>query len=478
MAKISTLGVNSLANTLYPKNKTISGTTTTPTGIPLAPNMSYGTPTPVVPVTKTVNANTTVRPKSSYDQSVASLQTQLNAKNQGQAGYVPLVVDGILGPKTRAAQNYVSSTGTPTGSVSDIASRTGYSFTQNPDDLQADNMRQSIYDYNLEQYNQKINPDEIYQGTLAKYQAQIDALNNIYNDQINQARVQGAGRLESRKFSQGRSGQIGSGTGEAGINAVQDANTEIENSINNQRAAAIASVLANVRNSADAELKAKTAAKQQGADELLKFLNDVPGRKKARLSSAIQALVAQGIDVSQLTEEELQSYASGLGVDVGAIEAEFNAQQQAAQSAATKAEQEAMKALPSSAQEYEYAKKNGFKGTFSQYQNEDANRKAKATSGATKLSASEQKASVVGTLAKGLVPGQTIPGTQGVPFIDGNGYLTVEGFKTAVNAAQQDGLPRDEFIAEFGSLMSPTQLAEYGITPREQKYLQTVLTQE
>lgn len=39
---------------------------------------------------------------------------------------------------------------------------------------------------------------------------------------------------------------------------------------------------------------------------------------------------------------------------------------------------------PASVQEYEYAKKNGFTGTFSQYQNEDANRKASiAKAGAT-----------------------------------------------------------------------------------------------
>lgn len=35
--------------------------------------------------------------------------------------------------------------------------------------------------------------------------------------------------------------------------------------------------------------------------------------------------------------------------------------------------------LPASAQEYEYAKAQGYKGTFSQYQNEDANRKARAS---------------------------------------------------------------------------------------------------
>lgn len=37
---------------------------------------------------------------------------------------------------------------------------------------------------------------------------------------------------------------------------------------------------------------------------------------------------------------------------------------------------------PTSVQEYEYAKLQGYKGTYDQYQNEDANRKAKATAGA------------------------------------------------------------------------------------------------
>src|SRR3990167_7620207 len=38
-----------------------------------------------------------------YDASVAKQQSDLNAANQGKAGYVPLKVDGLLGPKTQAA---------------------------------------------------------------------------------------------------------------------------------------------------------------------------------------------------------------------------------------------------------------------------------------------------------------------------------------------------------------------------------------
>src|SRR3990167_1459409 len=38
-----------------------------------------------------------------YDPQVARQQADLNAVNQGKAGYVPLKVDGLLGPKTQAA---------------------------------------------------------------------------------------------------------------------------------------------------------------------------------------------------------------------------------------------------------------------------------------------------------------------------------------------------------------------------------------
>ena len=48
---------------------------------------------------------------------------------------------------------------------------------------------------------------------------------------------------------------------------------------------------------------------------------------------------------------------------------------------------------PASVQEYEYAKTQGYKGTFTQYQNEDANRKAKA-SGAGALSSSQMNSTI------------------------------------------------------------------------------------
>ena len=44
--------------------------------------------------------------KTSTSSDVLSLQKQLNAKNAGKTGWVPLVEDGIMGQKTKAAQTY------------------------------------------------------------------------------------------------------------------------------------------------------------------------------------------------------------------------------------------------------------------------------------------------------------------------------------------------------------------------------------
>lgn len=59
---------------------------------------------------------TTTTPNLTTPEGVKALQTQLNAQYTGQPGWTPLVVDGILGPKTKAAQSFTP-TPVPLGPV-------------------------------------------------------------------------------------------------------------------------------------------------------------------------------------------------------------------------------------------------------------------------------------------------------------------------------------------------------------------------
>lgn len=109
------LGVNAKA----PAPAT-SGNTIKP-NMSVAPNMS---PAFIGPM----DTNTSVN-------KVKNIQTQLNAKNAGQPGWVPLQVDGILGPKTKAAQSFKptpTSSGTTGGTNYSSGSTTGGSYQSQP----------------------------------------------------------------------------------------------------------------------------------------------------------------------------------------------------------------------------------------------------------------------------------------------------------------------------------------------------------
>lgn len=57
--------------------------------------------------------------------------------------------------------------------------------------------------------------------------------------------------------------------------------------------------------------------------------------------------------------------------------------------------------------------------------------------------------------------------TQGVPYVDANGYFTPEGFKDIVANAAEDGLSRADILSEYGDKIYGPSAAKYGLTPKE-----------
>lgn len=247
----------------------------------------------------------------------------------------------------------------------------------------------TINNRNRDLATDSIDPNAVYTDTLSKYQAQIDAINNIYNDQLNNSRIVNAPTYKARS-DQNRIGQVMGGIssspmGSAQTDAVSGVNAKeqaaAEAIINDRRAQEIASIMGQVRASSEASLKEKYEAQKQGSEAVLAEINSRPEKKAARVSTAIKALVAGGHDPSKMSPEELDSFVKGLGVSKGELQSAYNAELQVSADAKTKKEQDAFKALPSSAQEYEYAVKQGYKGSYEQYQTADANRKFKASGG-------------------------------------------------------------------------------------------------
>lgn len=80
----------------------------------------------------------------------------------------------------------------------------------------------------------------------------------------------------------------------------------------------------------------------------------------------------------------------------------------------------------------------------------------------------ERKTSAFSIINKLIQPGVKDKRT-GVPYVSPDGYLTFEGFKTLVQNAVEDNISRDEFLAQYASMILPGRGKEYGLTPAEIK---------
>lgn len=92
---------------------------------------------------------------------------------------------------------------------------------------------------------------------------------------------------------QARGGLLGSDFGAAQTSNVQAYNTDINNSIENERQSAINDIFAEIRTNATAEIAAKRAAKEAGAKEYLTYLAGATERKATKHSNAAKILLSK-----------------------------------------------------------------------------------------------------------------------------------------------------------------------------------------
>jgi len=96
------------------------------------------------------------------------------------------------------------------------------------------------------------------------YQAEIDATNQVYDQLLNEARIEGRGRIGSQRAIAARGGLLGSDFAGAQKQRVQDFNTDINRGIQAERVAAIGAIEGRIRESVQQELQGKREARQLG----------------------------------------------------------------------------------------------------------------------------------------------------------------------------------------------------------------------
>lgn len=162
-------------------------------------------------------------------------------------------------------------------------------------------------------YGEPVDEEAINAATLKMFQDQIDATNQVYDQLLNEARLEGEGRLGSQRAIAARGGLLGSDFAGAQKARVQNYNTDIYRSIGAERSAAIGAIHGTARQAAASEIAAKRAARQQGAENYLNYLSNSQANRLNNINSVAQAFLAQGLDPNDMDDTEIASIASEIG---------------------------------------------------------------------------------------------------------------------------------------------------------------------
>ena len=165
-------------------------------------------------------------------------------------------------------------------------------------------------------------PQQAYQEALGLQQARIDAINSLYNDQLNLSRTQNEpvyqARLQQNRLQQGLGGFASSAAGSAQTTAQQQANQseqqQIEQAINIQRQAALTSVFDAVDSSVAASKLSFEEAKASGTEGYVKAIKGRKAEREKLLDEAVGMLINNGLDISAMTPEEISLLTDKLGV--------------------------------------------------------------------------------------------------------------------------------------------------------------------
>lgn len=159
-------------------------------------------------------------------------------------------------------------------------------------------------------------PDEeaIRRNTMKMFQAEIDAVNQSYDQLVAQKRLEGEGRLGSTRAMAGRGGLLGSDFAASQKGKVQDYNSGIIQGVEAERAAKIGNIMGTVRKSVTDEIAAKNLARETGAKNYLEYLKNSDARKSENTNAIAGALLQQGIDPAEMTPEELDTIAKTAGL--------------------------------------------------------------------------------------------------------------------------------------------------------------------
>jgi len=290
-------------------------------GAVTAPNQSIRPPTisSVAPVTQPVVQ--TVAPTTQTTSQVYQNEPELSPFNVtvSKGNDVRQIQASQL--ETFKKAGFIEGTTTPEPTTTEPTVSQVYDINSyaSPED-QALNDAYSKYAEILNTQTATVDEEKIRQDTLARFQAEIDALDRLYTEKKAQEAVAGQGRLGQEGAIEAKRGLLGSTFGTAQTAKVEGYNKSIQDAYDAELSAKKSAILTEARDDAQKEIEAKTQARLSGAKDYIDFLNGQATRKDERLNSTIQNLIGSSVEPN---EEDYKTLAETLGTTVANLKTKY-----------------------------------------------------------------------------------------------------------------------------------------------------------
>lgn len=245
---------------------------------------------------------------------VKALQTSLNTKNAGVAGYTPLLVDGKYGPLTQAAAGFKAAAAPGGESTADPLNGVRR-YTGNNSNASTSASDEFYNNLNVAAPNEQ----QIRSQMLSDVQGQIDAVNNIYAGLVTTENRAGVDRLGRTRSTSARSGTLGSDFGNADLAATDQYNAEKVQALRDEQASKIAGILDKVNTRADERLKADKDQYFKNAEAKLSYMKT----KETDARADLKTLAETGVDLEKLSQQEYNALIEQTGYDDATLKAQF-----------------------------------------------------------------------------------------------------------------------------------------------------------
>jgi len=220
-----------------------------------------------------------------------------------------------------------------TGGDKPLTPQTTINEAYNPNALYNDPNAKYAEDINLKLMRGEDIVDEnaIRSQQVSAMQSRIDALNQVYDQQLARVRQEGVGRIGQGTAVLASRGLAGSQRGGAIEEGILGQNRELERGVDLARNVAIDELFGLANQYAKEEATRKREAIQGGAKAYLENIKGQGERTQAGLNNLASSLVTQGIDPNTLDANQLSEVAKNYGVTTGNIMAAYSQAKKAAE---------------------------------------------------------------------------------------------------------------------------------------------------